>query len=63
VTVELHDVQGETEIIITHERFPSQTGPEEHTIGWNCALERFVLLVEEKATLTVSVLAGDPCQS
>jgi len=63
VTVELHDVQGETEIIITHERFPAQTGQEEHTIGWNCALERFVLLVEEGATLPVSALSGDPCQS
>jgi uncharacterized protein YndB with AHSA1/START domain len=63
VTVELHDVQGETEIIITHERFPAQTGQEEHTIGWNCALERFILLVEERATLTVSTLVGAPCQS
>jgi uncharacterized protein YndB with AHSA1/START domain len=63
VTVELHDVQGETEIIITHERFPAQTGQEEHTIGWNCALERFILLVEERATLTVSTLVGVPCQS
>jgi uncharacterized protein YndB with AHSA1/START domain len=63
VTVELHDVQGGTEIIITHERFPAQTGEEEHTIGWNCALERFVLLIEEGVTFAVSARAGDPCRS
>jgi uncharacterized protein YndB with AHSA1/START domain len=63
VTVELHDVQGGTEIIITHERFPAQTGEEEHTIGWNCALERFVLLIEEEVTFAVSARAGDPCRS
>jgi uncharacterized protein YndB with AHSA1/START domain len=63
VTVELHDVQGGTQIIITHERFPGQTGQQEHTIGWNCALERFVLLMEAGETLHVSALAGDPCRS
>jgi uncharacterized protein YndB with AHSA1/START domain len=63
VTVELQDVRGETEIIITHERFPGQPGQEEHTIGWNCALERFVLLMEGGETLPVSALAGDPCRS
>jgi uncharacterized protein YndB with AHSA1/START domain len=63
VTVELHDVQGETEIIITHERFPARTGEEEHTIGWNCALERFILLMEEGATFPVSARVGDPCRS
>ena len=63
VTVELHDVQGETEIIITHERFPAQNGHEEHTIGWNCALERFALLLEEGATLPISTLPGNPCRS
>jgi uncharacterized protein YndB with AHSA1/START domain len=63
VTVELRDIQGGTEIIITHERFPAQSGVEEHTIGWNCALERFVLLVEEGARRPVSALARDPCRS
>ena len=62
VTVELHDVKGETEIIITHESFPSQTGPEEHTIGWNCALERFILLVEERRRWQILDTHGDPCR-
>ena len=59
VTVELHDIQGETEVIITHEPRNSDW-PRGHTIGWNCALERFVLLVEERAMLSVSARAGDP---
>jgi uncharacterized protein YndB with AHSA1/START domain len=62
VTVELHDIQGETDIIITHERCPGVTGQEEHTIGWNCSLERLILLVQEGSTLHASAMSGDPCR-
>jgi uncharacterized protein YndB with AHSA1/START domain len=62
VTVELHEVQDETEIVITHERFPGLIGQEEHTIGWNCCLERLILLAEEGSALHVSSPSGDPCR-
>jgi uncharacterized protein YndB with AHSA1/START domain len=46
VTVEFHDVEGVTEIVVTHEHCPGLTGQEEHTIGWICCLERLLQLVE-----------------
>jgi uncharacterized protein YndB with AHSA1/START domain len=62
VTVELRAVQGETEIIITHEHFPDPAAQEGHTIGWNCSLERLTWLVEEGLSLRVSAPSGDPCR-
>jgi uncharacterized protein YndB with AHSA1/START domain len=50
VTVELREIQGETEIIITHEHFPGPAAQEGHTIGWNCALERLTWLVEGRSS-------------
>jgi hypothetical protein len=44
--VELHDVHGETEIIITHEPFLDPAVHGGHTIGWNCSLERLTQLLE-----------------
>ena len=61
VTVEFHDLNGATEIVITHERFPALTGQEEHTIGWVCCLERLVQLVEE-ASPRVAAAYSDPCR-
>jgi uncharacterized protein YndB with AHSA1/START domain len=61
VTVELREVQGETEIIIVHEYFPDPTDQEGHTIGWNCSLERLTWLVEESSQRVLAT-SGDPCR-
>jgi uncharacterized protein YndB with AHSA1/START domain len=60
VTIELREVRGETEIIITHEHFPDPTAPERHTIGWNCCLERLTQLVEATSSSRVLATHGDP---
>jgi hypothetical protein len=62
VTVELHEVQGEAEIIVTHEHFPDPTVSERHTIGWNCSLERLTQLVEAVSAGRVLVTQGDACR-
>jgi uncharacterized protein YndB with AHSA1/START domain len=62
VTVELHEVQGETEVIITHEHVSDPTVHETHTIGWNCSLERLAQLVEATSLQTLLVTHGDPCR-
>jgi uncharacterized protein YndB with AHSA1/START domain len=62
VTVELRQVQGETEIIITHEHFPDPAAQDRHTIGWNCSLERLTWLVEDGSSPRVSAPSGDPCR-
>jgi uncharacterized protein YndB with AHSA1/START domain len=62
VTVELHEVHGETEIIVTHEHFPDPTASEKHTIGWNCSLERLTQLVEAASAPRALVTHGDPCR-
>src|SRR5262245_13346057 len=46
ITVEFHEVDGVTEIVVTHERLPALTEQERHTIGWICCLERLAQLVE-----------------
>jgi uncharacterized protein YndB with AHSA1/START domain len=46
VTVELHEVEGMTEIVVTHERWPALTEQEGPTIGWHCCLARLAQLVE-----------------
>ncbi len=40
VTVELFEVGDQTELVLTHERFPDQQQREEHTGGWNAMLDR-----------------------
>ena len=45
VTVEFHEVDGMSEIVLTHERFAALTGQEGHTIGWHCCLARLAQLV------------------
>ena len=62
VTVELHEVQGATEIIITHEHFPEPAAHARHTIGWNCSLERLTQLVEGASSHRLLVASGDPCR-
>jgi uncharacterized protein YndB with AHSA1/START domain len=62
VTVELHELAGETEIIITHEQRPDPTSGDKHTIGWICALDRLTQLVEADLTYSPIVAQGDPCR-
>ena len=62
VTVELHEVQGATEIIITHEHFPDPADHERPAIGWNCSLERLTQLIEGASSHHLLVTSGDPCR-
>jgi uncharacterized protein YndB with AHSA1/START domain len=62
VTVELHEIQGDTEIIVTHEHLYDPTTPPQHTIGWNCSLERLTQLVEAGASHRALVTQSDPCR-
>jgi uncharacterized protein YndB with AHSA1/START domain len=59
VTVELHEVQGETEVVITHEHASDPAAEEQHSIGWNCSLERLTHLVEHAAGGQTA--RRDPC--
>jgi uncharacterized protein YndB with AHSA1/START domain len=61
VTVELYEVEGETEITVTHEYLDDPTEPPQHTIGWNCSLERLTQLVEAGALHRVFVAQSGPC--
>ena len=40
VTIEFLDRGGKTEVILTHERFPSETARDEHHKGWTGCLDR-----------------------
>jgi uncharacterized protein YndB with AHSA1/START domain len=60
VTVEFHEVAGETEVVIVQERLPDPTAAERRTIGWICALDRLTQLVEVGASIGVAL--GDPCR-
>jgi uncharacterized protein YndB with AHSA1/START domain len=40
VTVELREKDGKTEVVLTHERFPSAEVRDEHRKGWTECLER-----------------------
>ena len=62
VTVEFHEVDGMTEIVVTHERLPALTGQEGPTIGWNCCLERLAQLVEATVQQHVLMAHTDPCR-
>jgi uncharacterized protein YndB with AHSA1/START domain len=59
VTVELYEVQGGTEVVITHEQPSDPAAEEQHSIGWNCSLERLMQLVEHAANGQAA--QGDPC--
>jgi uncharacterized protein YndB with AHSA1/START domain len=62
VTVELHDIQGETDLVIIHEQFPDPASGETRTIGWVCALERLTRLITAGAPSPLLVGQGDPCR-
>jgi uncharacterized protein YndB with AHSA1/START domain len=40
VTVEFHDLGGSTELVLTHERFPSLEEREKHSHGWTGCLDQ-----------------------
>ena len=42
VTVEFRDVGGSTEVVLTHERFPSEEARDKHNEGWSGCLARLV---------------------
>ena len=46
VTVEFHDVDGQTEVVLTHQFFAGQEMRDKHSQGWNGCLEQLATLVE-----------------
>jgi Activator of Hsp90 ATPase homolog 1-like protein len=47
--------------VVTHEHLDEPTAPPQHTIGWNCSLERLTQLVEAGASHRTLVAQSDPC--
>jgi uncharacterized protein YndB with AHSA1/START domain len=47
VTVELKDVDGGTEVILTHERFPSSEEKDKHQHGWIGCLENLAKFLNQ----------------
>jgi len=45
VTIELFELGEETEILVTHERFPDEETRDRHDEGWSGALARLVKLL------------------
>lgn len=45
VTVEFHERGGQTELVLTHERFPDEAIRDKHGEGWNGCLDRLVKTV------------------
>jgi uncharacterized protein YndB with AHSA1/START domain len=48
VTVDFRDLGGQTELVLTHERFANVRARDEHTRGWNTCLDRLGSLVEKE---------------
>ena len=46
ITVELHDLDGRTEIVLTHEFFPDVDMRDQHNHGWSGCLDQLAALVE-----------------
>ena len=46
VTVEFHEVDGKTEVVLTHEYFPDDHMRNEHQGGWGGCLDQLAKLVE-----------------
>ena len=40
VTVEFNDLNGSTEVVLTHDRFPSAEAKDNHEIGWTSCMNR-----------------------
>lgn len=47
VTVELRDVEGGTEVTLTHERFATAESRDRHQHGWSGSLEKLAKLLEK----------------
>ena len=47
VTVEFYDRDGSTEVVITHERFPSEQARDQHSFGWEGLLGRLEASLSE----------------
>ncbi len=46
VTIDFRDLGDQTEIVLTHERFPSPEVRDQHSIGWNGCLDRLEQFVQ-----------------
>lgn len=44
VTVEFREVKGSTEVVLTHERFPTEKARDDHNRGWSGCLDRLAKL-------------------
>jgi uncharacterized protein YndB with AHSA1/START domain len=47
VTLELHDLGGRTEIVLTHERFPNTEERDGHNQGWSGCFDRLEQFVQQ----------------
>lgn len=47
VTVEFHDVGGQTEVVLTHEYFPDEGMRDQHDHGWNGVLTQLARLMAQ----------------
>lgn len=45
VTIEFHDREGGTEVVLTHEKLPSEAARKEHAQGWEGCLDQIEALV------------------
>ena len=45
VTVEFREVGDSTEVVLTHERFPTETARDDHNRGWSGCLDRLAELL------------------
>ncbi|MBI1878583.1 MAG: SRPBCC domain-containing protein [Chloroflexi bacterium] len=48
VTIEFHDRGNSTEVVLTHERFPTPEIYEQHNQGWNSILDKLAGVIEGK---------------
>jgi uncharacterized protein YndB with AHSA1/START domain len=46
VTIDFRDLGDQTEIVLTHERFPSPEERDKHNVGWNGCLDRLEQFVQ-----------------
>jgi len=47
VTVEFHEMSGQTEVVLTHERFPNEKARDEHNKGWSALMNRLAKQMEQ----------------
>ncbi len=46
VTVDLHDIDGDTEVVVTHTGFRDAKDRSDHLIGWNGSLDRLATVLK-----------------